>query len=239
MGIVLGQLLLFIREMEDLIGKVGLALVDDGIDVPDLRPAFIRLGLRIIRDRPGFAGAGEGVEVAHLCTQGLFQVSQGDVLPVLALGGTVLADKSVGIAHQIVGIGIDDLIVVTAGLGKVVRNPLFHIINALSKNLIDGKGDLVGIFNDGSIVVHNGLGIRIRGAAEQAAENNGGEHEDEQHRQQQDHDDHNGNCSDVFPGPPDRPGYCAIGAADSGALRRPRHSFSGLDHPADHMCSIR
>ena len=48
--------------------------VDDGVDVPGLRPTLVCLRLRIIRDCPGLAGAGEDVEVTDLRPQGLFQV---------------------------------------------------------------------------------------------------------------------------------------------------------------------
>ena len=57
LSIVLGQFLLLVGQVEDLISKVVLPLVDDGIDVPDLGSTLVCLRLRIIRDSPGLAGA--------------------------------------------------------------------------------------------------------------------------------------------------------------------------------------
>ena len=77
--------------------------------------------------------------------------------------------------------GVDDLVIIAAGGGKVLGNPGLRISNALAQNLIDRKGDVIGVLDDGGIVIEDGLSGAA--AAGQAAEDQGGQHEDEQHRE--------------------------------------------------------
>ena len=90
-----------------------------------------------------------------------------------------MGDKGVGVAGHVAGVGVDDLVVVATRRCKVLGDPGLRIGNALAQNLIDRKGDVIGVLDDGGIVIEDGLSGAA--AAGQAAEDQGGQHEDEQH----------------------------------------------------------
>ncbi len=110
-------------------------------------------------------------------SQELLQILQGDFLPALLLGSTVLADEGIGVAGY--GEGLDDLVVVPASCCKVLGGPGFGVLHTLGQDLINGGGDAVHLRGDGVAVVED----RLAGCAAvgQPAEDQPWEHEDEQH----------------------------------------------------------
>ena len=64
-----------------------------------------------------------------------------------------MGDKKVGVAAHVGGVGIDNLVVVAAGGGKVLGDPSLRAGDALTQNLIDSKGNVIGVLDDGSVVV--------------------------------------------------------------------------------------
>ena len=151
------------------------------------------------------------------------------------LGGAVLGDKGVGVAGHIAGVGVDDLIVVAAGRGEVLGNPGLCVGNALTQNLIDSKSNIVGILNDGGIVVENGP--TGTAAAGQAAEDQGGQHEDEQHREHEQNSDGGEELLAVLRGIPGSPRRCAVWPAHRRALCGGGDGLAGFDGPMDGVSS--
>ena len=183
LGIVPRQRFLIVCQMEYCIGKIALAVVGEGIDVPGLLPCLHHvLGVRVVvLHRPGLAGAGVGIEAALALPENGLHIRQGDCVPGFAFGGAVLGDKGVGVAAHVGGVGVDNLVVISASGSEVLGDPGLRIGDALAQNLIDGKSDVVGVLDDGGIVIEDGLAGAA--AAGQAAEDQGGQHEDEQHRE--------------------------------------------------------
>ena len=91
-----------------------------------------------------------------------------------------MGDKGVDVAAHVGGVGVNDLVVVATGGSKVLGNPGLRIGDALAQDLIDGKGDVIGVLNDGGVVIEDGL--TDAATAGQATEDQGGQHEDEQYR---------------------------------------------------------
>ena len=159
--------------MEYCIGKITLAVVDEGIDVPGLLPCLHHVrGVRIVvLHRPYLTGTGVGKEAALALAENSLQIRQGDGVPLLTLGGAVLCDKGVGVACHITGVGTDNLIVVPTRSGKVLSDPGLRIGDPLAQDLIDGKSDVAYILDDSGVVIEDGLaGIA---AAGQPAEDEG------------------------------------------------------------------
>ena len=138
-----------------------------------------------------------------------------------------MGDKGVGVAGHIAGVGVDDLIVVAAGRGEVLGNLGLCVGNALTQNLIDSKSNIVGILNDGGIVVENGL-TRIT-AADQAAENQRGQHEDKQHREHEQDRSRRKELASVPARSQGQPCGGSIGSAHRRAFGRCCDGLAGLD----------
>ena len=157
--------------MEHRVGEIVLAVVAEGVDVPDLLPRLHHvLGVRVvILHGPSLTGAGVGIQTAFALTKDILQVCQGDRVPLLALCGAVLGDEGVGAAGHAGRIGVDDLIVVAVCTGKVIGNALLRVGDALAQRLADGERDVADVRRDGGIVVEDRpTGIA---AAGQPAEN--------------------------------------------------------------------
>ena len=181
LGVIPGQRLLVIRQVENLVGEIRLPVVDQGVDIPRFLFRFHHVrGVRVVRlNCPRLAGAGERVEVAFSCSQKLLQILQGNLGPAFLLGGAVLANEGVGVAgHRE---GLDDLIVVPARGGKVLGGTGLRIGNTLGQNFVDGGGDAVHIPGDGVAVVENRLAWCS--AAGQPAENQSRQHQHKQYRE--------------------------------------------------------
>ena len=219
--------------MEHRIRKVALPVVGEGIDVPGFLLCFYHIGgVRvIILHRPGLAGAGVGVETAFALPENGLHIRQGDGIPGLPLGGAVLGDKGVGVAAHVGGIGVDDLVVIAAGGGKILGDPGLRVGDALAQNLIDGKGDVIGVLDNSGVVVEDGLSSAA--AAGQAAEDQGGQHEDEQHRE---HEQDCGN-GEYLPSVPSRSQGQTCGgpvwATHHRTLSSGGDGFAGLDGTVD------
>ena len=80
---------------------------------------------------------------------------------------TVLRDEQIDVVDAFILIRIDDLILIGAGCGKVVRDPLLGVGNAAAEQVADRKCDLVHVFGDCSLIVQNG---GIAGGLRRAAE---------------------------------------------------------------------
>ena len=141
--IIVGQFLLLGGEVEDMIREIRLPLIYDGVVVPDLCSALIGLGIRIIWNGAGRRGPREGVEVLHAIPKRLLQIGKRDAFPILVPESAVLPDDGVGVAQDALGIGVDDLILVSTGFGKVLGDLLFHVVDPLAQHLCDRKSDLV------------------------------------------------------------------------------------------------
>ena len=90
---------------------------------------------------------------------------------------TVLRDEQIDVVDAFILIRIDDLILVGAGCGEIVCDPLLGIGNTTSKQVADRKCDLVHVFGDCSLIVQNG---RVASVLRRAAKNQRWEHHKEQ-----------------------------------------------------------
>ena len=133
LGVILSQLLLCIRQAEDGIGKVILAIVNNGVNVPEFGGGLYNVwGFRvIILHSAGFTRSRVGIKVREALAERLFHVRQGNGLKILISGGTILGKEEIGVAHQITFIGIDDFILIPVRSRKVLCDAVHHIINAL------------------------------------------------------------------------------------------------------------
>ena len=237
LSIVFGYRFLAVGQVEHRIGKVALPVIGEGVDVPGL---LLRLhhvcGFRvIILYRPGLAGAGVGVEAAFALPENSLHIRQGDSVPGVPLGGAVLGDKGVGVAAHAGGVGVDNLVVISASGSEVLGNPGLRIGDALAQNLIDGKSDVVGVLDDGGIVIEDGLAGAA--AAGQAAEDQGGQHEDEQHRE---HEQNSGGSEELLSmlrGIQSSPRRRAVWPAHCRALCGSGDGLASLDGPMDGLSS--
>ena len=96
---------------------------------------------------------------------------------------TVLRDEQIDVVDAFILIRIDDLILVGAGCGEIVCDPLLGIGNTTSKQVADRKCDLVHVFGDCSLIVQNG---GIAGGLRRAAEDQRWKHHKEQQRDRKD-----------------------------------------------------
>ena len=146
-----------------------------------------------------------------------------------------MCDKGVGVAGHIGRIGVDDLIVVPTRSGKVLSDPGLRIGDPFAQDLIDSKGDVAYVLNDGGVVVEN----RLVGtaAAGQAAEDQRGQHEDEQHRQEQKGGNSRHDLPNVLSALPQRPGNSPIGAARRSAFCGGSQCFACLNSSLDSLSS--
>ncbi len=146
-----------------------------------------------------------------------------------------MGDKGVGVAAHVGGVGVDNLVVISASGSEVLGDPGLRIGDALAQNLIDGKGDVIGVLDDGGVVVED----RLAGAAAagQATENQGGQHEDEQHW---DHEQGKG-CGEKFLamlcGVQCGSRYRAVGPAHHRAFCGSGDGLAGFDSPVDSLSS--
>ena len=90
-------------------------------------------------------------------------------------------NERVGVAGHVGGIGVYDLVIISACCGEVLGDPGLCIGDTLTQNLIDSKGDVAHVLNNGSIVIEDRLSRTT--AAGQAAENKRWQHKDEQYRE--------------------------------------------------------
>ena len=105
----------------------------------------------------------------------------------------------------------------------------------VTQNLVDGKGDVIGVLDDSGIIIEN----RLSGAATagQAAEDQGGQHEDEQHREHEQNSDGGEEFLAVLRGIPGSPRRCAVWPAHRRALCGGGDGLAGFDGPVDSMGS--
>ena len=180
-SIVIGQNFLLIAELEDGVREIRFTVVDDGVDVPQLR--FLLDYIRCVRviciDPSGLRGSGERIEMALARPENRFQIRGRNGFPVLILSGAVLPKKGICVADEVAFIGIDDLIIVPGSTCKVMGDSGRYVIDAFVKDLVDGKCQTIGRTDDGRIVVQNRL-VRITGRAEigKATEDNRRKHEE-------------------------------------------------------------
>ena len=78
-----------------------------------------------------------------------------------------MRDEQVDVVDTLILIWVDDLVLIGAGRGKIVRDPLLGIGNTTSKQVADRKCDLIHVFGDCSLIVQNG---GIAGGLRRAAE---------------------------------------------------------------------
>ena len=138
-----------------------------------------------------------------------------------------MGDKGVGVAAHVGGVGVDDLIIVAASGGEVLGDPGLRIGDALTQNLVDGKGDVIGVLDDSGIIIENGLSGAA--AVGQAAEDQGGQHEDEQHREHEQNSGGNEEFLAVLRGIQGSPCGGPIGTAHRRALCGGGDGLAGLD----------
>ncbi len=237
LGVIIRQDLLIICQVKDRISEITLSIVGEGVDVPDFLLCLHHiLGLGIIvLHRARLIGASVRIETALTLSEYSLHVCQGDGIPALALGSAVLGDKRIDVAGHIAGVRIDDFVVVTARRGKILSDPGLCVSDTLAQNLIDGKGDVIGVLDDGGVVVED----RLAGAAAagQATENQGGQHEDEQHW---DHEQGKG-CGEKFLamlcGVQCGSRYRAVGPAHHRAFCGSGDGLAGFDSPVDSLSS--
>lgn len=118
--VILRQRFLTVCQMETGIGKIVLAIINKGVDVPAF---FFRLhhirGVQVVGLYcPGFASAGVGIEIAFAMLKNGLHIGRGDRIPDFTLGGAVLGNGEIGIACHIRSIGVDDFVIIDASKGK-------------------------------------------------------------------------------------------------------------------------
>ena len=110
--------------------------------------------------------------------QGGGKVIQRNAFKILVFGRTILRDKQVGVINGTAGIGIFDLHMVGSRCRKVSFDPGKYIIQCLTQDAVEGKGDLVGVLNNRCFAIQNrNFGVRWRKGIGQSAENKTREHE--------------------------------------------------------------
>ena len=83
------------------------------------------------------------------------QVIQRNALKVFIPGSTILRDDEVGVVDRAGGIGIFDLHLVSPRRSKILLDAGDHIIQGLTQDGVDGKGNVIGVFHDSSFAVED------------------------------------------------------------------------------------
>ena len=164
LGVVFRQSLLFIRQGEYLILKIGLSVIDDGIYLPYLRDFRFRhrnlAGLLVNgrvchRCRARLLRACEGIEGVLCLADQRFHILEGDRCVVLIFGGTVHGNEAVGIVGRGAFVWIDDLLLVGTGSGKIRVNTGANILLPFLQQVADRLRDLIDVLHNGGVVVED------------------------------------------------------------------------------------
>ena len=116
-----------------------------------------------------FIFVGIVIQFSNTGTQKLLHILQRKSGNIRIAVCTVLRDEQIDVVDTLILIRIDDLILIGAGRGKIVRDPLLGVRNAAAEQVADRKRDLVHVFGDRCLVVQNGgiAGVLRRAAKDQ------------------------------------------------------------------------
>ena len=247
LGVVFRQSLLFIRQSEYLILKIGLSVVDDGIDLPYLCYFRFRhrdltgFGLCIrfrYRSRARLLRAREGIESVLGLTDYVLHILEGDRCVVLIFGGTVHGNEAVGIVGRGAFVWIDDLLLVGTGSGKIRVNTGANILLPFLQQVADRLRDLIYVLHNGGVVVEDRcVWTSFNPCLGQPAEDQGRQQHDEQDGKHQ----HPGNDgSNRLAMCPECRCRRTVRACGSSTFCRAAYHFSCLDgaaHSAGSVCA--
>lgn len=133
------------------------------------------------RCRARLLRACEGIEGVLCFADQSLHILEGDGGIVLILGGTVHGDEAVGIVGRGTFVWIDDLLLVSAGSGKIRVNPGANILLPLLQQVADRLRDLIDVLHNGGVVVKNRcVWTSFNPCLGQPAEDHGWQQHDEQ-----------------------------------------------------------
>ena len=145
--------------MKNGVCEVFLPLIAERVDDPGFFRGFydVRRFRVVCLYLTRFRFIRECVELIEPGTQEPFHIRNGDAFPIHILRSAILRQKEIGIAHGIVPVRIDDLVVICALRCKVRGDPFLCVGNAFVKNLIDRTYYAIQVLCDGGVIVHDHL----------------------------------------------------------------------------------
>ena len=144
-----------------------------------------------------------------------------------------MRDEQIDVVDALVLIRVDDLILVGAGCGEIVCDPLLGIGNATSKQVADRKCNLVHVFGDRCLVVQNG---GIAGVLRRAAKDQRREHHEEQQRDRKDGEQRKEDLLPMLGCRDCNAGSRAVGTAEGGPICSCGRDFAGFCGAFHDLC---